>query len=256
MSAADLALLIDAALMAGDIAHRHWKGDPETWIKPDDSPVSEADIAVDTALRDALTHARPGYGWLSEETPDTPDRLGARHCFVVDPIDGTRSFLERQATWALSLAVVEDGRPTAAVVHLPARGLTYTAGIGLGATLNGEPIAVSRHATLGGATALATRATFSGAHWRAGPPPVRRVYRSSMAYRLCKMAQGGADAMLTVMPAWEWDIAAGVLIASEAGAAVTDRLGDELRFNSAGRRTEGVVAANAALHARLLDALA
>jgi myo-inositol-1(or 4)-monophosphatase len=72
---ADLALLIDAARTAGEIARQHFRSDPEIWTKSDDSPVTEADIAIDRVLRTDLLKARPDYGWLSEETEDDPARL-------------------------------------------------------------------------------------------------------------------------------------------------------------------------------------
>ncbi|MGO4842995.1 inositol monophosphatase family protein, partial [Rhizobiaceae sp. 2RAB30] len=92
---------------------RYFKRNPQTWLKGGHSPVSEADYAVDHYLRETLTAARPDYGWLSEETADTPARLEARRTFVVDPIDGTRAFLEGASTWCVSIAVVEDGEPLA-----------------------------------------------------------------------------------------------------------------------------------------------
>ena len=105
----DLALLRDAAREAGAIALRYFCKNPEVWMKGGTSPVSEADYAADTSLRDTLLAARPDYGWLSEETADGPERLRARRIFVVDPIDGTRGFLDGQKFWCVSVAVVEDG---------------------------------------------------------------------------------------------------------------------------------------------------
>ena len=110
-----------------------FKRDQEVWLKGGQSPVSEADFAVDAFLRDTLTAARPDYGWLSEETADLPGRLAARRTFVVDPIDGTRAFLEGKSTWCVSVAVVEAGRPLAGVLECPARAETYQAELGCGA---------------------------------------------------------------------------------------------------------------------------
>ncbi|RVT83183.1 3'(2'),5'-bisphosphate nucleotidase CysQ [Rhodobacteraceae bacterium CCMM004] len=255
MPATDLPLLIDAALAAGQIALRHWRADPARRDKPDGSPVSDADDEVDGHLRRALTRARPAYGWLSEETADDPARLSAEHCFVVDPIDGTRAFLEGRRTWAVSIAVAAAGRPTAGVVYLPAHDRLFAAAAGQGATLNGGALAVSGAASVSGATVLATRANLAPEHWQGGTPDVSRQFRPSMAYRLALVAEGRFDAMLTLKDAWEWDIAAGALIAAEAGAAVTDRHGAPLRFNTPGRQTPGILAAGPPLHAALLDRL-
>ena len=91
-------------------------------MKGGTSPVSEADYAVDRYLRETLTAARPAYGWLSEETADSAGRLAASRTFVVDPIDGTRAFLDGRSTWCVSIAVVEDGHPLAGVLDCPATG--------------------------------------------------------------------------------------------------------------------------------------
>ena len=127
---------------AGRIAMRFFRQRPEVWMKAGSSPVSEADYAVDRFLRETLLAARPHYGWLSEETADSGSRLSARRTFVVDPIDGTRGFLEGRDIWCVSAAVVENGRPLAGVLEVPARQETYTALPGRGAFKNGARIMV------------------------------------------------------------------------------------------------------------------
>ena len=131
--AADLALLTAAALAAGALALGFFGRDQRTWMKDGNSIVGEADMAVDRLLADILRAARPDYGWLSEETADTPERLGRGRVFVVDPIDGTRAFIAGRAQWAVSLAVVEDGRPVVAVLAMPALAETLHAVAGGGA---------------------------------------------------------------------------------------------------------------------------
>ena len=251
----DLSLLIEAARRAADEAKAFIGDDLGIEHKPDDSPVTQADLAVDRMLRRSLLDARPGYGWLSEETPDDRGRLDRDATFIVDPIDGTRAFIEGQKTWAHSLAVARAGTIVAAVVYLPMLDLLYTAVAGQGAHLNGAPIAVSGTDTLDAAEVLATRPTLEPKNWPRGVPPVKRAHRPSLAYRLGLVAEGRFDAMLTLRPAWEWDIAAGSLILSEAGATVTDRRGGPLRFNNPHPQTDGVLGANPTLHAALLDAL-
>ena len=251
----DLALLIEAARGAGRIAARYFRDDPETWDKPDGAgPVTEADIAVDDMLRDRLMEARPGYGWLSEETPDTADRLSAQRVFVVDPIDGTQAFIEGSSAFSHSLAVVEDGAVIAAVVYLPIRGKLYAAALGGGATLNDMAIRASEARHLHEAEVLATKHTLSPAHWPQGVPPVIRAYRPSLAYRMALVGEGRFDAMLTFRQTWEWDIAAGALIIAEAGGRATDMAGQPLRFNAASPKVAGVLAAAPELHGALLRA--
>lgn len=251
---ADLDLLTRAALSAGEIALRFFRGKAKVWDKADNQgPVSEADLAVNDHLRDLMGGARPGYGWMSEESDPLGDqsRLGAETLFIVDPIDGTRAFLDGQPGWAHALAVVQGGVPLAAVVHLPALGLTYAARAGAGATLNGAPIAATTCADPEGATALTTRAALDPAFWPGGVPGLVRHFRPSLAWRLALVGEGRFDAMLTLRDAWDWDIAASALIASEAGALVTDLSGAALAFNSPGARSPGILAAPPGLHAAL-----
>ena len=254
---ADRALLVEAAEAAGAIARRHRVAGVVAVEKPGgQGPVTDADLEIDAMLRARLLAARPGYGWLSEETPDDPSRLAASRVFVVDPIDGTRAFVAGQPDFTHSLAVVADGVPFAAAIHQPMRARTWSAARGRGAARDGAAIAPTGRALIDGARVLGPRATFDARHWRTGPPPVERVFRSSLAYRLALVAEGRYDAMVTLRGCWEWDIAAGALICAEAGAAITDRDGRALRFNNPHPQVGGVLAGTPDVHAALLDRLA
>lgn len=253
----DLSLLVEAAREAGEIASRYWRTDQEVRDKGAGAgPVSEADLAVDAHLRQRLTAARPDYGWLSEETEDTPARLAARRCFIVDPIDGTRAYVEGQRDWAHSLAITENGRPIAACVYLPQRDKLYTAAAGAGARLNDAPIRVAGRDREAGAKVLSNTASLNPALWPRGLPDVKRHFRPSIAYRLCLVAEGAFDAMLTLRPTWHWDVAAGALVCAEAGAKVADQAGAVLRFNTPEPRSPGCLAAAPALTDALLARLA
>jgi len=253
----DLDLLTAAARDAGRIALQYHRNDPAVTEKPDGAgPVSEADLAVNAALESALRTARPGYGWLSEESTDSAARLQTDRQFIVDPIDGTRAFIDGSGDWAHALAIVEAGTVIAGAVYLPVHDLMFAAVRGEGATLNGARLSAT-DPPLEAATLLATKANFAPRFWKDGKaPPVKRKFRSSLAYRMCLTAQGRYDAMLTLRPSWEWDIAAGALIAAEAGAQVTDQHQAALRFNNAHPQVPGVVAAGPALHQALIAGLA
>lgn len=256
MPAADLPLLIDAARVAGRVATSFVGPSAARWDKPNDAgPVTEADLAVNDALASTLRLARPDYGWLSEETEDNDARLSADTIFIIDPIDGTRSFVEGGRTWAISIAVAHKGQVSAAVIYLPRRNKLYAAGLGLGATLNGTSLTTTQVGMAPGSTVLAARPTFHDVHWRDGAPPIDRHYRPSLAYRLSLVGQGRFDGMLTLRPSWEWDIAAGALIVTEAGGKITDRTGAQLRFNNAHPALNGVVAAGPHLHGALVGRL-
>ena len=221
------------------------------WGKPDgQGPVTEADLAVNAQLEALLRPARPDYGWLSEESEDSAERLGREALFILDPIDGTRSFIEGAESFSVSLAVVRRGRPVAGVVHLPAMGLTYTAEAEGPATKNGAVIAGCRPDGL--PQVLANRAALEPGLWPGGVPEVKRHFRASLAWRFCLVAEGAFDALISQRPAWEWDTAAGALIAERAGVAVSDGAGRALRYNAAHPQAEGLIVASPGLHGALM----
>lgn len=254
----DLDLMIQTVTKAGDIALGYFEHDPQVWHKEDNAgPVTEADLAVDKMLRETLTAARPDFGWLSEETQDSAERLSTTSQFIADPIDGTRAFIEGNKDWSISLALVTDGQVTHGVVYLPAREQLFSAVKGHGATLNGAPIKVSKTTSFEEAEILAARPNFDPHHWKDLKTPVaKRNFRSSLAYRLCLVAEGRYDAMMSFRPTWEWDIAAGVLMVQEAGGLTSDRLGGQLSFNNAMPQTNGVIAACPSIHTAIRQRLA
>lgn len=258
MPVSDLDLLVGAVREAGKLALDHQSKPISVTEKPGGAgPVTEADMAVDALLKERLLGARPDHGWLSEETPDNTDRLDASRAFIVDPIDGTRSFISGSKDWAHSVAITENGRAIAGVVYLPARDALYAAEAGRGATLNGATLTIGEAPGIAGARVLTTKPSLAPENWRANaPPPFERHFRSSLAWRFCLVAEGRFDAMLTLRPAWEWDIAAGALIAAEAGAKVTDRAGQALNFNRSWPQSNGVLVARSGLHSEISARLA
>lgn len=217
-AADDLDLLRDAAVEAAAIAMCYFRKDPEVWMKPGDSPVSEADYAVDHFLREKLTAARPSYGWLSEETDDNSDRLAAARVFVVDPIDGTRDFLAGGEHWCVSIAIVENHRPVVGVLQRPVVGQLLCAQSGQGAFVDGVRLKVANPvgaARIGGPAVIVT--PFAD-HWASGV--TRVAYAPSLAYRVAMIAAGKIDATFIKPNAHDWDLAAAHLILNEAGGAI------------------------------------
>jgi myo-inositol-1(or 4)-monophosphatase len=228
---ADLDLIRAAALEAGRLALEARAEGLKIWSKPGGSPVTDADIAVDTLLKLRLKGARPNYGWLSEETVDDPARLDLRRLFVVDPIDGTAAYLKNKPWFTVCIAVVEDGQPVTAVVHAPELGETYEATLGGGARLNGAPIAPSDRIELEGCAMLGDARMFADQRWPTPWPAMRVESRNSIAYRMVQVACGAFDAALALTPKNDWDLAAADLICREAGACVGDHLGRPFVYN-------------------------
>ncbi|WP_306119470.1 MULTISPECIES: 3'(2'),5'-bisphosphate nucleotidase CysQ [unclassified Roseitalea] len=253
----ELALIGAIAHEAGVMAMRYFGGrDLDVRLKDGESPVTRADFAVDAFLRETLLGARPGYGWLSEETPDTDiaGRMGAPRTFIADPIDGTRAFIEAHEIWCVSVALVESGRPVAGVLECPALGETIKAVRGGGAECNGAPIAVRPPrdpALIGGPRGLVDRlATQTGLAVK------RHTHVPSLAYRLAMVARGDMDASFVKPSSADWDVAAADLIVHEAGGLLTDADGAPLALNGRDPQKDVMVACHPLLHRTMLGVVA
>jgi myo-inositol-1(or 4)-monophosphatase len=252
---ADLVLAAEIAGNAGRIAMAAFGANPENWHKSDGSPVCATDLAVNDYLKGALAAARPDDGWLSEETADNADRLAKRRVWVVDPIDGTRDFLRGRSGWAVSVALVEDGATTVAVLAAPAQKRLYAASRGDGATLNGRRLSVSGLPALPGVRLPIDAANLAASYWPS-PWPGRIVAKpNSLALRMAMIAADEADAWLEGRSIAEWDVAASSLILTEAGGVLTDRHGAALAFNRPSPLIHGIAAATPAIHGEVLGRL-
>ncbi|HWE45530.1 MAG TPA: 3'(2'),5'-bisphosphate nucleotidase CysQ [Caulobacteraceae bacterium] len=249
----DLALLSDAAREAGALALTMRAEGLKIWSKSEGSPVTDADMAVDALLQERLLGARPDYGWLSEETADDPARLTKQRIFVVDPIDGTAAFMKSRPWWTVAVAVVEDGRPTAAVVFAPQTDEFAEAALGQGARRNGHAIQASDTDTLDDAAVLADAKLLERPIWPEPWPAMRLEKRNSIAYRMTLVAAGVFDAAIALGRKWDWDLCAGALIATEAGAKVSDHKGRPFVFNRPVPQQASLVCAAPALHPLILS---
>lgn len=248
----DEELLHAAVRDAGALAADYFRGSTKSWTKEDGTPVSDADLAVDELLKQRLQTARPDYGWLSEETEDTQDRLEDSHVWVIDPIDGTRSFLEGTENWCVAAALVTEGRPLIGAVYLPLSGQMYSARAGGGAWLNGVRLATTSRSELAGSRMIAHKNTLQPHRWESPWPEVDVGMTTSLALRLCLVADGSFDAALALGSKCDWDLAAGDLIVHEAGGQVSDLAGDVLRYNRPTTRQAGLVASGAGLHTEII----
>nr|WP_209092255.1 3'(2'),5'-bisphosphate nucleotidase CysQ [Sphingomonas trueperi] len=238
------------AAEAGRHAMARWQSDFARWEKGPGNPVCAVDLEVDALLRERLGALLPEAGWLSEETVDNADRLALSRLWVVDPIDGTRDYLRGRPGWAVSIALVENGQPVIGVLDAPARGEVWTARAGAGAWRNGMALRAAERAELPGARVPADQLPRVDRDLVAVPKP------NSIALRIAMVAAGEADLVATLRWGHEWDIAAAVLLAREAGAAVTDALGQALGFNTPAGEAYGVLATTQGIHAAAVARLA
>ncbi len=247
---------LDAALAAASEAsaliRAHYAGAVSARAKADGSPVTDADIAAERAIRDLVLARFPGDGFQGEETAS--ERLDADHLWLVDPIDGTKSFVRGYPMFSTQIAVMHRGRLELGVSSAPAYGETAWAERGTGAFLGGARLAVSRIARLEEAT-LSTgnlRSLAGGPCWPAFGRLVARLDRirgfgDFLHYHL--LAAGKIDAVLesdiNIL-----DIAALTVIVEEAGGRVTDLEGAPI-----GLHTRSILATNGVLHQAILEDL-
>jgi len=253
LAASDLALLIEAARGAGEIARQGFGRDVKVWSKGAAGPVTEIDLAINVVLRETLTEARPDYGWLSEESPDDAVRQGKSRVFVIDPLDGTRAFIAGKASFTLSLGIAEHGRAFAGVVYDPINNEMFSGGVGAPALRNDVPIRISARDTLQDAALFAPQPFIHDKAWATRWPKLALSSRPSSAYRLALAAAGDVDGVILPGERYLWDIAAGAAILEAAGAVVTDLDGRPIDYNAPHPMSEGVVAAGQTLHALLIE---
>ena len=243
---AELAAAETAARDAGAVVMSLFKGKFDIHEKSRNNPVTTADLEANRIIREEISRTFPGDGWLSEEDQDNSRRLALSRVWVVDPIDGTKEFIEGVPQFAISIAFVVDGVPKVAIVFDPAKERFFKAVAGQGAFLNDEVIRVTPRGDIDGALLLVSRSEpqkkFQAFVDRCA---IKQV--GSIAYRLAKVAGGDGDATITFRTIHEWDICAGVLMVQEAGGKVVDGGGAVMTFNHELPKHRGVVAANGLL---------
>lgn len=253
----DFALLRSAVSEAADLVRLRVKGSFRKWQKSDGTGlVTEIDMEVDRLLRDLLTSTRPDYGWLSEESEDDPSRLQRSRVWVVDPIDGTSLLASGQKEFAIAACLVENGVPAAGVVCQPIMDSVFEAVRGQGAQCDGKDICGPRQNNSDSLRLAGRKSVLRQKFWKDDVPDLKMVSKSlPMAMRACYVAAGRADISISHWPPWEWDIAAGDLIAREAGLRTSDTRGRELVYNTPSGRLAGLVMGTPEVHRRLLEQL-
>lgn len=236
-----------AARAAGEIVRGYFERSYTIREKGRDNPVTEADLEANECIRGILRDAFPEDGWLSEETRDSRQRLTCERVWIVDPLDGTKEFIQHVPELCVCIALVENGRATLGVSFNPIRDEMFSAARGQGTRCNGHPCRVTEVSDLGSATLLASRSELSRGEWERYRDDFRIEPTGSVAYKLALVAAGRGDATFSLTPKHEWDICSGAILIEEAGGIVRDRWGAALRFNRPDPWLPGLIASNAAL---------
>jgi myo-inositol-1(or 4)-monophosphatase len=255
-SHSDVLYRIESAMAeARRVFARFTPGDIEAEYKSGHDPVTEADHALDEVLRKCLL--RDGEGWLSEESADDLSRLRYERVWVIDPLDGTREFVEGIPEFCVSIAFVEHGRPVAGGICNPATNEVFLGSINSGLNYNGSPAHASRRPSIDGAVVLASRSETKRGEWQAfQDAPFTVQPMGSVAYKLARVAAGLADATFTLTPKHEWDVAAGAALVLSAGGHVQTLEHAALTCNKENPLLSGLIACGMPLKTELLSLLA
>ena len=229
----DLKLAINASLKAGEIIMQYYCDDYEIKEKGYHNPVTTADKEADSYLKSTLMSARPQYGWLSEETVDSKNRLNKEKVWIVDPLDGTKEFIEGVPQFVVSIALVEKGIPIIGVLHNPVTKETFHAAKRGGAYLDQGQYRCSIKDSTRDMVILNSRSETRRGLWE----PYKKHFKElrpigSVAYKMGLTAIGKADIFATLRPKNEWDICAGTCLINEAGGKVINLNGKEITFNN------------------------
>jgi histidinol-phosphatase len=249
----ELQAALDAASEAASIAGSMYRRNITVRLKSDKSPVTDADVLCETAIRNILETRFPNYGFYGEETASRG--LDAENLWLVDPIDGTKAFVREYPMFSTQIALMRHGDIVLGVSSAPVYGEVAFAERGCGAFLNGQTVTVSRIADLESA-ALSTgnlKTLARGASWSRYGGLVARVdrirgYGDFLHYHM--LAAGKIDAVIE-SDVNILDVAACSAIVTEAGGHFTDLAGAPITL-----RTTSVLATNGHLHAAVLAALA
>lgn len=243
-----------ALSQAKTIFARFTPGEIAAEYKAGHDPVTAADRELDIELRKHLL--RDGEGWLSEESADDPSRLRHERVWVVDPLDGTREFVEGIPEFCASIGLVERGHPVAGGIYNPATDELFLGSVASGITYQGTPAHSSRRNTLQGATVLASRSETKRGEWgKFETAPFRLQAMGSVAYKLARVAAGLADITFTLTPKHEWDVAAGAALVLSGGGFV-ETLDGPLVANRRDPLLGGLIAGGPLLKDELLEFLA
>lgn len=238
----DLEIAIKAAKQAGELIAKYFSGPLDIREKSPNNPVTDADIAADKLLQKILLEARPQYGWLSEEEIDTGTRFERKYSWFVDPIDGTRAFIQKKPHFTVSIALIDEHEAIVGVIYNPLTDELFYASKNNGAYKNNIQIFGSNTKILEESKALGSPHMYKSKEWPKPWPKMHIETRNSIAYRMALVASGEFDLAIATTKKNDWDIAAGIIILKEAHAKVTDHMGEDFILNGKSIEQKSLIA--------------
>lgn len=221
----------EAALKAGEIIASYYGKNLEVTHKSEVQPLTKADLEANDAIKEILQKSFPDFGWLSEEDTDNLDRQSKSHVWIVDPLDGTRDFINHNPEFAVSIGLAVNQKPALGVVYNPVTKELFHAVKGYGAFLNDKKISVKKKQTGEKMELIVSRSEYNRGLWNSFKDTFKISSTGGCAYKMAKIAQGLADGTFTHSPKSEWDVCAGDIIVQEAGGIVTKTNGQPIVYN-------------------------
>lgn len=232
----DCDLLCKGINLAGEMALKYFKKDLKIWIKEGQSPVSEADYAVDKILKEYFLKERPHYGWVSEESAEKKTAHSSKRTFIIDPIDGTRGYLNKSPIWCISAAIVENGEAVAGALYAPALNEFFKAFSKGGAYLNGFPLQKIEKQTKDNFSMIVPEDFFEEIQYSFDKKILLKDKLPSLAYCLSLFSKNELDFFLINKNCYDWDIAAVDIILRESGHELLDIENQTIRYNQGSNR--------------------
>ena len=242
---------------ASRVIIKYYNSEANVKMKGTGNPVTDADIEADDVLRNILTKECPEFGWLSEETVDSSERLDNEITWIVDPLDGTKEFVEGIPNFVISIGLVKNGVPALGVIMNPITGDLYTAYNGNGVELNDNPVSISDKINLYNMVMLNSRSETKKGLW----DPFNKYFDKlipigSIAYKLAMVSANQSDIVASLKPKNEWDICAGHCLINESGGILLTSEGKEICYNNKNTLIKpGLVASNKTAVLQMLDCI-
>jgi myo-inositol-1(or 4)-monophosphatase len=233
-----------AALKAGRVLSKYYESSYRISEKAPDDPVTEADLAANKVIKKIILNRFPLDGWLSEEDVTNTSRFLNKRVWIIDPLDGTKEFIDKNPEFAVSIALVENNRPILGVIYNPMTKDLFQTIKGQGAWHNGKDIQVKQHDTNSKPHLFISKSEYKRGEWEPYQDIFHLTPRGGAAFKMSGVAQGLADGCFTLSPKNEWDICAGHIIIEEAGGIVCHLDGSEITYNKPITSMAGLIYCN------------
>lgn len=226
------------ARQAGKLILEYYESDYEVEIKTDDSPVTQADIAADKLICAGLQELAPEIPIISEEgnkvLPPNTNRF-----WLVDPLDGTKGFINKTGQFTVNIGLIENGKPTLGVIYIPTEDRMFSGIVGQGAMLDGAPISCRKPPEEGLIVVASKSHSCALTNEFITALKVQKYAPAASSLKFCMLAEGVADLYPRFGTTMEWDVAAGHAILRAAGGEMTNPDGSEFQYDKPEFRNSG-----------------